>query len=96
MQKQTRPKSRLSKLFVRILLGWSQLQIRTVWKIPHISLFFFIKLLYNVAFIFSPKFDIPQPDPAIIAKKNAMVCHTCQEPGHKAAHCPKLSRSETS
>ena len=40
----------------------------------------------------SPQFDIPQPDPVLQAKKNAIICHTCGESGHKAMYCPKISR----
>lgn len=35
-----------------------------------------------------PRFDIPAPDPQMIAKKLSIVCHMCGNAGHKAAFCP--------
>ena len=39
---------------------------------------------------FSPKFDLPAPDPVAQARKANIQCHYCNEQGHKAASCPRL------
>ena len=38
----------------------------------------------------SPSFDLPAPDPGLLARKASIQCHYCNETGHKAANCPKL------
>ena len=48
--------------------------------------------MFNVYF-FSPKFDIPPPDPIVAANKAKIVCHLCSQPGHKSYNCPNTSAS---
>ena len=41
-----------------------------------------------------PRFDLPINDPSQIAKKGNVVCHHCNEAGHKIYHCPKMTAEE--
>jgi hypothetical protein len=50
--------------------------------------------VYNIFVVnvcFSPRFDIPVLDAQQIAKKMAVVCHLCGNPGHKAVACHATS-----
>ena len=38
---------------------------------------------------FSPRFELPAPDPVSQARKATINCHNCNETGHKAVNCPK-------
>ncbi|XP_002734616.1 cleavage and polyadenylation specificity factor subunit 4-like [Saccoglossus kowalevskii] len=43
-----------------------------------------------------PKFDLPVVnDPVSAQKKASITCHSCGEPGHKAAMCPKFPVTAT-
>jgi len=35
-----------------------------------------------------PQFELPSIETGAQQKKSSMVCHYCQEPGHKLIHCP--------
>ena len=41
--------------------------------------------------LFSPKFELPVVDSAILQKKQLFVCDYCGEKGHKIASCFKLN-----
>ncbi len=50
-----------------------------------------VTLMVNYSvFFFSASFDLPAPDPGIMARKALIQCHYCNESGHKAINCPKL------
>ncbi|XP_015782144.1 cleavage and polyadenylation specificity factor subunit 4 [Tetranychus urticae] len=37
-----------------------------------------------------PRFDLPINDPNVQAKKGTVICHYCNELGHKIYNCPKM------
>ncbi|XP_053211393.1 cleavage and polyadenylation specificity factor subunit 4-like [Panonychus citri] len=38
-----------------------------------------------------PRFDLPINDPTIQTKKGTVICHYCNESGHKIYNCPKMT-----
>lgn len=53
-------------------------------------------IVLYVVYTFSPRFDIPAPDPQLQAKKMSIVCHICGEAGHKAVQCTLQPPPESS
>ena len=41
-----------------------------------------------------PRFDLPSMTESAIAKKGSVVCHNCNEAGHKVYQCPHMSQEE--